>query len=99
MQKSLNDLTRSDVYLTQGPKRLKNDEKPLVLLCFRSTMLTNHWFYDVFAQKTKILKNHWFYCILAQKMKKRYVFCVFGLNLGITYSAFICFLIKNLHFL
>ena len=30
---------------------LKNVEKPLVLLCFRSKMLKNHWFYCVFVQK------------------------------------------------
>ena len=30
---------------------VKNDEKPLVLLCFRSKILKNRWFYCVFAQK------------------------------------------------
>ena len=32
-------------------KRLGGLKKPLVLLCFRSKMLKNHWFYCVFAQK------------------------------------------------
>ena len=32
---------------------LKNVEKPLVLLCFRSKMLKNHWFYKQRGLKTK----------------------------------------------
>ena len=80
MQKSLNDLTRSDVYLTQGPKRLKNDEKPLVLLCFRSTMLTNHWFYDVFAQKCQNIEKPMVLLHFSSKNKKRMFFCVFRLK-------------------
>ena len=54
----------------------KNVDKPLVLLCFRSKMLKNHWFYCVFLTfsfknvkkplvllcfRSKMLKNHWFY--------------------------------------
>ena len=39
--------------------------EPLVLLCFRSQILKNHWFYCVFAQTCK--KNNWFYCVFAQK--------------------------------
>ena len=53
---------------------LKNVKKQLVLLCFRSTMLKNHWFYCVFAQKCwKSIgftskealkpKKHWFYSV------------------------------------
>ena len=30
---------------------LQIDKKPLVLLCFRSKLLRNQWFYYVFAQK------------------------------------------------
>ena len=43
---------------------LKNVEQPVVLLCFRSNML----------------KNHWFYCVFAQKCWKTIVFTVFSLK-------------------
>ena len=32
---------------------LKNNEKPMVLLCVRSKMLKNHWFYKQRGLKTK----------------------------------------------
>ena len=83
MQKSLNDLTRSDVYLTQGPKRLKNDEKPVVLLCFRSTMLTNHWFYGVFAQKTQNIEKPLVLLHFSSKNQKNDVFFVYFGSIGV----------------
>ena len=67
--------------------------EPLVLLCFRSKMLENHWFYCVFAHKcsktigfivfswlcrSKTLENHWFYCVFAQKCSKTIGFIVFS---------------------
>ena len=57
---------------------LKNVEKPLVLLCFRSKILKKQWWYCVFAQKP--LKNHWFYCVFAQKCWKTIGFIVFVLR-------------------
>jgi len=39
---------------------LKNVKKPLVLLCFRSKMLKNRWFYCVFAQNCgKVFAQTW----------------------------------------
>ena len=66
---------------------LKNVKKQLVLLCFRSKMLKNHWFYCVFAQKcsktigfivfswlfrSKTLKNHWFYSVFLTFQAKKW---------------------------
>ena len=66
---------------------LKNVKKSLVLLCFRSNMLENHWFYCVFAHKcsktigfivfswlvrSKTLKNHWFYSVFLTFQAKQW---------------------------
>ena len=69
---------------------LKNDKKPLVLLCFRSKRLKKHWFYYVFAQKCwksigftvfpikKLLKALVLLCFRSNMLKKHWFYCVFN---------------------
>ena len=52
--------------------------EPLVLLCFRSKMLKNHWFYCVFAQKC--WKTIGFTSKEAVKQKKTLVYSVSYVN-------------------
>ena len=59
---------------------LKHVEKPLVLLCFRS----------------KIMKNHWFYYVFAQKWWKTIGFIVFSLKNVEKQVALLCFRSKML---
>ena len=53
-------------------------KKPVVLLCVRSKLLKNHWFYGVVAQKC--LKKHWFYGVFARKYQKTVGFTLFSLK-------------------
>ena len=69
---------------------LKNVKKPLVLLCFRSKMLKNHWFYFVFAQTCwksigftvfslkNVEKALVLLCCRSKKLKKQWFYCVFA---------------------
>ena len=57
----------------------KNVKKQLVLLCFRSTMLKNHWFYCVFAQKCR--KTIGFTMCSLKKVEKPLVLLCFRSNM------------------
>ena len=64
-------LYRKNMYYTLALRSLNSlflSEKALVLMCLRSKVLKNHWFYCVVAQKSE--RNHWFYCVFAQKCWK-----------------------------
>ena len=50
---------------------LQNVEKQVVLLCFRSHMLKNHWFYCVFARKC--LKTRGFIVFSLKNIEKPWV--------------------------
>ena len=66
---------------------LKNVKKPLVLLCVRSKMLKNHWFYCVFAQKywkgiglivfsrKKVEKALVLLCFRSKRLKNHWFYC------------------------
>ena len=69
---------------------LKSTEKALVLFCFRSKMLKNHWFYYVFAQKCwkttgftvfsldNVKKPLVLLCFRSKVLKKHWFYCVFA---------------------
>ena len=71
---------------------LKNVKKTLVLLCVRSKMLKNHWFYYVFAQKCwktigftvfslqNVEKPLVLLCFRSNMLKNHWFYCVFAQN-------------------
>ena len=74
-------------------------EKTIVLLCFRSKMLKNNWFYCVFAQKC--WKTIGFIVFSLTNVEKAFVLlCFWGLGLRKhwIYSHFIGFLFNKLRF-
>ena len=78
---------------------LANVEIPLVLLCFRSTMLNKHLFFLCF--RSKMLKKHWFYCVFAHKAWKSTGFTVCSLENIEKALVLICFrskIVKSISF-
>ena len=73
---------------------LKNVEKPLVLLCFRSKMLKKALVLLCF--RSEMLKKHWFYCVFAPKCWKSIGFTMFSLQNVEKALVLLCFRSKML---